>query len=367
MSFLDGAQDDIFINRERELAWLSEVTERRGRTARIFGVGGIGKTALVRQFLKRYRSEAEAIVLAQSGSELDLDRVDYTLREARRGRVSMVVIEDVTLSAEATERLNRTVFNWKAIRSLILTSRPKTFGGERDTLHLGPLDHGATRKLLEALTRVNGPIPEAVFSLTGGLPLAIRLVAGQLETQGPDAVLSQLQGALYDLEALVDAPPRKLIATVKPKLIVVNEQILDRLKRRPQDIHNIDHRKFEEIVAELLDDMDFDVELTPATRDGGRDVLAYWNSPMGRLLCLVEAKKYRPDRPVGIQLVRQLYGTLVDERATSAMLVTTADFSPDARKFEQKHKWQISLKNYADLAEWIENYKKPKPKGTILP
>lgn len=367
MSFVDSAHDKIFINRTRELAWLSEVTERRGRTVQIVGVGGIGKTALVRHFLEGYRSGAEPIVLTQSGPELDLDRVDYALREARRGRTSMVVIEDVILTAEATERLNRIVFNWKAIRSLILTSRLRPVGSERDTLHLGPLDRDATRKLLEALTRVNEPIPEAVFSLTEGLPLAIRLVASLLEVQGPDAVLGQLQGALYDLHGVADAPPRKLIATVKPKLIVVNDQILDRLRRRPEDIHNIDHRKFEEIVAELLDDMDFDVELTPATRDGGRDVLAYWNSPMGRLLCLVEAKKYRPDRPVGIQLVRQLYGTFVDERATSAMLVTTADFSPDARKFEQKHKWQISLKNYADLAVWIENYKKPKPKGIILP
>jgi restriction system protein len=81
----------------------------------------------------------------------------------------------------------------------------------------------------------------------------------------------------------------------------------------------------------------------------------------------VEVKKHRPDRTVGIQLVKNLYGTLMDEQATSAMLVTTSDFSRDARKFEDKHKWQLALKNYTDLVEWIENYKKPKAAKIIRP
>jgi HJR/Mrr/RecB family endonuclease len=178
-----------------------------------------------------------------------------------------------------------------------------------------------------------------------------------------------LQGSLYELQNQVLVPQRELINRVEPTIIRANEQILERLRARPQDIHRIGHRKFEELIAELLEDMDFDVELTQATRDGGRDVLAYWNSPVGRLLILVEAKKYRPDRTIGVQLVRTLYGTLMDEQANSAMIVTTSDFSPDARSFEAKHKWQLGLKNYTDLVGWIENYKKPKPQRSniILP
>jgi restriction system protein len=200
-----------------------------------------------------------------------------------------------------------------------------------------------------------------------GHPLAIHLIARLLETHDPSALAGLLQGALYQLDNEILVPRRELIKSVKPRLVLVNEQFLEKLKARPEDIHQIGHRKFEEIVAELLDDMGFNVELTQETRDGGRDVLAYWDSPVGRLLCLVEAKKHRPDRTVGVQLVRNLYGTLIDEQANSAILVTTADFSADARKFAARHKWQLGLKNYTDLVQWIENYKKPKSKGIIIP
>lgn len=206
----------------------------------------------------------------------------------------------------------------------------------------------------------NLSLPSSLLALTEGNPLAISLIAGLLNTHDPNSLVRLLQGSIYELENELLVPRRELVTSVAPKLVVANEQILERLKERPDDIHQIGHRKFEELIAELLDDMDFDVELTQATRDGGRDVLAYWNSPVGRLLCLVEVKKHRPDRTVGIQLVKNLYGTLMDEQATSAMLVTTSDFSGDARKFEDKHKWQLALKNYTDLVEWIENYKKPK-------
>jgi restriction endonuclease Mrr len=70
-------------------------------------------------------------------------------------------------------------------------------------------------------------------------------------------------------------------------------------------------------------------------------------------LCLVEAKKYRPDRPVGIEIVRQLYGTFCDEQANSAMLVTTSRFTRDAHEFQEKHKYQLQLREYAHVVDWL--------------
>jgi HJR/Mrr/RecB family endonuclease len=100
-------------------------------------------------------------------------------------------------------------------------------------------------------------------------------------------------------------------------------------------IYTLTPRKFEELIADLLADLGCDVELTPATRDGGKDILAYMTTPHGKLLCLVEAKKHRRDRPVGVELVRQLYGTLTDADASSAMLVTTSSFSKEAKAFRR--------------------------------
>ena len=116
-------------------------------------------------------------------------------------------------------------------------------------------------------------------------------------------------------------------------------------------------RQFEEIIADLLSSMGYDVELTKQTRDGGKDILAYMNTDLGRFLCLVGAKRHRHDRPVGIALVRNLYGTLKDHEATSAMLVTTSYFSDDAKEFQERHKFHFALRDYADVVAWIQKYK----------
>lgn len=372
MSLLDdGPKLPFFVGREKELRWLERrfYESRYGSIIQIAGRRGVGKTTLLQQFISMNSLRDEVLSVNAVRGEFDLDRLSYELRNNERKSLRAVVVDDADLISKQIDEIQSRVFNWKSIRTLLLSAhQPLKARRHISTLQLEPLNLNETITLFRMLSRSTGrPIPEQLASISEGLPLAIHLIARLLETHDPRSIFNMLEGSVYNLQNQIHVPQRQLVSAVKPKLVVVNEQILERLRARPQDIHQIGHRKFEELIAELLDDMDFDVELTQATRDGGRDVLAYWNSPVGRLLVLVEAKKHRPDRPVGIQLVRTLYGTLMDEQANSAMLVTTADFSPDARKFEAKHKWQLALKNYTDLVEWIENYKKPKPKKIVLP
>lgn len=65
--------------------------------------------------------------------------------------------------------------------------------------------------------------------------------------------------------------------------------------------------KFEEFIAELLTRQGLDPILTPPTHDGGRDILAVHDTPVGRHLYLVERKGYQKGRPVEVAVVRQLH------------------------------------------------------------
>jgi restriction system protein len=137
----------------------------------------------------------------------------------------------------------------------------------------------------------------------------------------------------------------------------VNDALIAYLKKHPESIYDLPPRKFEELLADLLTDMGWEVELTPATRDGGKDLLAYFNTGIGRLLCLVETKRYRRERRVGVDLIRTLYGTLCDLQANSAMLVTTSSFTSGARAFQRQHEYQLALRDYADVVKLIYSYK----------
>lgn len=172
-----------------------------------------------------------------------------------------------------------------------------------------------------------------------------------------EIIVSEPQERLYGLREQVIIPAKHIIKTVAPTIVTANDVLIEKLKRQPTDLFKVTARQFEEVIADLLKDMGMDVELTPQTRDGGADIFAYMDTDLGKLLCLVEAKQYRETRPVGVSLVRGLYGTVVHQQASKGMLVTTSRFTKDAQTFQQKHEYILSLKDYSDVLSWILKYK----------
>lgn len=130
-------------------------------------------------------------------------------------------------------------------------------------------------------------------------------------------------------------------------------ELLDRLKSFPEEVHSMSPRKFEEFIAKLLERDGFSIELTPQTRDGGRDIIAKLDSSIGQHLYLVECKKYAPNRPIDVSIVRALYGVLHHENATAGLIVTTSYFSKDALKFREPNRYRMNFKDYQQLVTWI--------------
>lgn len=136
----------------------------------------------------------------------------------------------------------------------------------------------------------------------------------------------------------------------------ISDSLLNHLSNDPQLLYRLPPRKFEELIARLLEDMGYRVSLTPETRDGGRDILAFSKLPTGQLLTLVECKRQSPIRPVSVEIVRNLYGVLMHDRATYAMIATTSYFTKDAQLFQDTIRYQMSLKDYQDISGWLKRY-----------
>jgi len=138
----------------------------------------------------------------------------------------------------------------------------------------------------------------------------------------------------------------------------VNELLIQHLARRPELMHDIHPRKFEELVAAMFRSMGYEVEITPRSKDGGRDLLAFQKTGVGTLVTLVECKRFSPDRKVGVSLVRSLYGVVEHERASHGVLATTSSFTRGARNFQQTLKYRLSLNDFDDLARWAKTYRR---------
>jgi hypothetical protein len=141
------------------------------------------------------------------------------------------------------------------------------------------------------------------------------------------------------------------------ELDAFNEELYRYLDKHPEQMYQMDPRRFEMLVADLLADMGYDVELTPESRDGGRDILAAFRLPAGEILTIVECKRYAPDNKVGVEIVERFFFA-VDRRdnASCGLIATTSFFTEGARALENQFRWRLGLKDFDVLRGWIGNY-----------
>jgi len=137
------------------------------------------------------------------------------------------------------------------------------------------------------------------------------------------------------------------------RLDEISDDLLQILLRDFQKIHQLSPRKYEALVTELLIREGFDARMTPTTRDGGFDILASKQGPEGSILLLAECKRWSPERPVNVAVVRALYGTVEMKKATAGLLVTTSRFTSVARTFEQQIQHRMALRDYDQLYSWL--------------
>lgn len=113
---------------------------------------------------------------------------------------------------------------------------------------------------------------------------------------------------------------------------------------------------FEHLVRELFE-KEFaqyggEVKITQASRDGGVDAVAFDPDPIRGGKIVIQAKRYT--NVVGLSAVRDLYGTVVNEGAIKGILITTADYGPDAYEF-MKDK-PLTLLNGSNLLHMLERH-----------
>lgn len=122
------------------------------------------------------------------------------------------------------------------------------------------------------------------------------------------------------------------------------------------NIAAMDWEDFEHLIRELFEkefnDSGGEVKVTRASRDGGVDAIAFDPDPIRGGKIVIQAKRYT--NVVGVSAVRDLYGTVVNEGATKGILVSTADYGPDAYNFAKDK--PITLLNGNNLLHLLQKH-----------
>ncbi len=138
----------------------------------------------------------------------------------------------------------------------------------------------------------------------------------------------------------------------------LSNEIKKYLSKHPEKIYNLSSRQFEELIADILKDLGFDVELTKATRDGGRDIIASIRNTVSTFLAYIECKRYSSDNKVGVGIIREVAGVHYIRKPSKSMIVTSSFFTQDAVNEAKIMENQLDLKDYDDIKEWLKGYDK---------
>jgi restriction system protein len=142
---------------------------------------------------------------------------------------------------------------------------------------------------------------------------------------------------------------------IRPVLVIAYDELIREIAKHPQNIYNISPRRFEEIIAYILEQFGFTVDLTAQTRDGGSDILAVTKDTLGITTSyIVECKRYAKDNKVGIATARAIYGVKAAQRKDHAIIATTSFFTRDAVTFSRNPEViNLHLRDFNSVIGWI--------------
>jgi restriction system protein len=196
----------------------------------------------------------------------------------------------------------------------------------------GHVDQILFNGVVEFIDRRTGREAQAcILSVLTDRKTFISIDLGRVE---PKACFKTLKGVSAASLASLSAITPVIEMDRTDKRFVEAKEVADHLDDK-QNLASMPWEDFEHLVRELFE-KEFasrggEVKITQASRDGGVDAIAFDPDPITGGKIVNQAKRYT--RTVGVSAVRDLFGTVMNEGASKGILVTTADYGPDAHQF----------------------------------
>ncbi|MEX2158128.1 MAG: restriction endonuclease [Dehalococcoidia bacterium] len=145
-----------------------------------------------------------------------------------------------------------------------------------------------------------------------------------------------------------------LVKSLADSETLIQPEVVRYLSRRPDHLPETNPRKFEALVASLLRSLGYDVVLTPASWDDGKDVIVIQRGSELPIVTFVECKRHRSE-PVRLSQLKEFMFTVIDQNADYGVMVTTSKFSRSARQLAARYQPRMALVDPLELTAWISD------------
>lgn len=148
-----------------------------------------------------------------------------------------------------------------------------------------------------------------------------------------------------------------IVLLPQPTIIITDQwsEVVNHIARDSEQLYTLNWKKFEDLVAYLLESYGWSVEPMGYTKDGGIDILAVRQvSPDVVFQMMVQCKRFSKSRRVGVEIVREIWSVKWERGFHQAMIATTSSFTRGA--LETAEKWNLELRDHDSIVGWCQNY-----------
>lgn len=148
-------------------------------------------------------------------------------------------------------------------------------------------------------------------------------------------------------------------------LEIIDHKLYSAILNDPELMRSVGWREFEKFLARILEEFGYSIDLQRGTKDGGVDIFALKKTGVfGAEKYLVQAKRWK--NSVGVAPVRELAFLHGELKMTRSCLATTASFTRGAWELADLHKWQLDLKDFEGLKNWVKDAKEIRRVGPLV-
>lgn len=133
-----------------------------------------------------------------------------------------------------------------------------------------------------------------------------------------------------------------------------DQRYIDYLSQNFDDLDRMHWRKFEGLTAEFFRREGFSVQLGPGTNDGGVDLRIYPVDASSELPPMILVQCKRQKAKIEKTLVKAVYADVLNEKASSGLIVTSSIFSPGAETVRTARNYPVDFADRNSLRIWLD-------------
>jgi pyrimidine deaminase RibD-like protein len=146
----------------------------------------------------------------------------------------------------------------------------------------------------------------------------------------------------------------EFLTTASDIVVDTDVRILKAVAADPKRLLSLTPREFELFTAELLKRLGYsNVLIGRGSKDGGVDVTAYIDHPLGVERVIVQCKRHAPEHKVGEPIIKQLLADVDIHRAARGLIATTSYLTKGARLLVEQLHYRLSALDHEELCRLL--------------